>query len=63
MTTLTKTKLQNDEKGCLRNTAKRTKNKKERQAATKRCQEIDIKGRENWWLYKVKILKYPLERH
>ena len=47
MTTLTKIKLQNDERWCWRNTAKRIKKKKRRrQAATKRCQETDKKGRE-----------------
>ena len=45
MTTLTKIKLQNDEKGCWGNTAKRT-TKRERQAATKRCQKIDKKRAE-----------------
>ena len=48
MINLSKIKLQNDERGCLRNTAKRRKKKKERkkerQAATKRCQEIAKKG-------------------
>ena len=62
MTTLTKRKLENDERGCWRNTTKRTTKKKERQAATKRCQEIDKKGRENRRLHGVKILKYPPER-
>ena len=47
MINLSKIKLQNDERGCLRNTAKRRKKKErknERQAATKRCQEIAKKG-------------------
>ena len=58
MTTLTKIKLQNGERGRLRNNAKRTK-KGERHAAPKRCQEIDEKGWENWRLHRVKILIYP----
>ena len=37
--------------------------KKKRQAATKRFQETDKKGRENRHLHRVKMLKYPLERH
>ena len=37
--------------------------KKETEAATKRCQETDKKGRENWQLDRVKMLKYPLESH
>ena len=37
--------------------------KNERQAATKRCQEIDKKRQENRRLHRVKILKYPLERY
>ena len=39
------------------------KDKKERQDATKRCQEIYKKGRENRRLHRVKMLKYPPERH
>ena len=37
--------------------------KKKREAATKRCQETEKKGRENRRLHRVKILKYLLERH
>ena len=39
------------------------KGQKKREAATKRCQETDKKGRENWQLNRVKMLKYPLESH
>ena len=37
--------------------------KEERQATTKRCQEIDKKEREYRKLHRLKMLKYPLERH
>ena len=47
MTTLTKLKLQNEKKVCLRNITKRTKKEREKKAATKICQEIDKKGRQN----------------
>ena len=33
------------------------------EAETKRCQEIDKKEREYWKLHRLKMLKYPLERH
>ena len=50
-------------KGALGETLQKGQQKKERQAAMKRCQEIDKKGRENQQLHRVKILKYLLERH
>ena len=50
MTTLTKIKLKNHCK----------KDQKTRQAARKRCQETDKKGRENRGLHKVKMLRKML---
>ena len=49
-------------KGAVGEILQKGQQKKERQAATKRCQEIDKKGRENRRLYGVKILKHPPER-
>ena len=43
-------------------TLQKGQQKKKRQTATKRCQEIDQKGQENWRLHRVKIMKYPPER-
>ena len=62
MITLTKIKLQNDERGCWRNTAKNTKKKRDKRQQ-KDAKKLTKKRQDNWWgLHRVKMLKYPLER-
>ena len=50
-------------KGAVGETLQKGQQQKEGQAVTKRCQKIDKNGRKNRRLHRVKILKYPLERH
>ena len=61
MTTLTQIKLQNDQRGCWRNNAKRIKKKRDKWQQ-KDARKLTKKCGENGWLHGVKILKYPLEK-